>query len=1004
MLSNNPRIRALDVHQSFIVEAPAGSGKTSLLVNRYLKLLEHTRQPDQIYALTFTKKAANEMRHRIVNALQQSHQIPTQLRHDILRNPQILKIQTLDAFIQNLVKPQGELLDEDTLQLTYLEVVKRCLAEDPFTSLRIHLDNQTHLIEQFLVQLLNKREQWAYHLLPNNTDFFNQEIQNLKAEILHHLHRELKTSFLPFKKIWHELQTINDHLPPWMLNWLENTAIDHLTFQDLQNFAHFCLTKNYTVRKTWTKEQGFYTVNSKNQPLLKQLKQDLKALITPPLQPLLTEIILAPSPYSEYQNQILTELLRFLPRLLAHLQLYFQEHNVFDYVALTLKALDALEGDQQEFFLYRWTNHIQHLLIDEFQDTSWIHYRLINHLLTSFRENPAKTLFLVGDPMQSIYRFRGAEVGLFLKAKQNDLIAINALTLTENFRSSPVLINWFNQVFSPIFPETPVINLGAIPYTSSVATQSLSGTITVKFLKNGSLRDESETIWQILQTPAQGSRAILVRSRSHLFSLLNLLEERQYPYQGSELINLTENETVRDLISLIRSLFDLTDQLAWIALLRSTWCGLSAIDLAQINWDNDPNCWQLIQHTTLNDVNSQSRLNFLIVSLKPYVNQIRIMDWPTLIFKICLRLNPQPSTLEKKIAAQIFNCLPTQTELNLPLFLQKIKKRFISKLNTNSDVLQIMTIHKAKGLEFNEVIIPGMNQSSSPNEHELINWSERISERGINQLLVGIYDPTVPDQPTYTYLQYLNQTKNRYEQARLLYVGCTRAKNKLFLIGSGTKIKSNSFFGLLAPVWEQQWETEIAFPESEEHQQPTHLRPMRYQFVPPLPEKINGFKRWEYQWSFEPENARCIGLLIHHLLYEIATHGFNYLTQQSNRYWEHLTHTFHLDFQKIEALRQQLLTNLRTNIAQWILKPRPEQHQEWKISNGKQLFVVDRCFKENDTWWIIDYKTTAVHQIPLLLDQYRLQLFTYQRILKPSFNKIRLGLFFPLVPSWQEIT
>ncbi len=1006
----NTRIEALDTTRSFIVEAPAGSGKTSLLVNRYLKLLENSNTPENIYALTFTKKAANEMRNRILSLIrtQKDSKFQTKLYNDILSNPQTLKIKTLDAFIQTLIKPNGKLLDEETMQFVYLDVVRQCLYQNNFTSLCIHLDNQTQLIEKFLVQLLHKREQWVYHLLHNNSDFFNQEIKALKNELLENAKNELRNLFIVFKEVFYKLQTINPNLPTWMINWLNAATINELSLEDIKSFSNFCLTKNFSIRKNWTKEQSIYTSSLKSQKILKQIKKELTNLVSPRLEPTLTEIIRAPEQYSRYQNKLLSELLDFLPKLLAHLQLYFQENNVFDHTELTLKALNALEGEQQDFFLYRWTNKIQHLLIDEFQDTSWVHYRLINHLLASFRDNPEKTLFLVGDPMQSIYRFRGAEVGLFLRAQQNDLLPITPLTLTDNFRSSPTLINWFNSTFSKIFPHSPLINLGAIPYTPAKANQTFQGKIEINFLKEGNLKDEANFLWQILQTPSDGSRAILVRSRNHLVYILPLLDKLQYPYHGSELINLSEDETVRNLVSLVRSLFDLTDVLSWLGLLRSTWCGLSNEALTEIDWNSDPNCWKLLQNTKLNNNNSQKRLSFLIENLKPHINQIRITPWSDLIFKIWLQLNPDSSAQENKIAEQVFNCLPQQEELNLPIFLHKIKKRFISKTNVNQNSLQIMTIHKAKGLEFDEVIIPGMNQANIQNDRELINWWERIPEKNSDRLLVSIFDPTEPNHPTYAYLQYINQTKEKYEQARLFYVGCTRAKKKLFLVGSGLKIKNNSFFSLLEPIWQQEWETKTLVTQHKLSNQPSHLLPMRYQHLPKLKQNTSNLTNWNQTWSFQEENNEYIDFLIHQILYKITKYGIKNILNKSVHYWHSLIKTFNLDFYLnfniINKVWNKLQNNLNTHTAKWILQTRPEQYQKWHISDGKQLFILDRIFKEKDTWWIIDYKINIYSkQIPSLIEQYRQQSIMYYKTLQKHFSKIRLGLFFPLEPLWTEI-
>ena len=161
-----------------------------------------------------------------------------------------------------------------------------------------------------------------------------------------------------------------------------------------------------------------------------------------------------------------------MPILAAQLSLVFRQHGMVDFSEISQQALRALgEDDAPTDLALALDYRIQHLLVDEFQDTSQSQYRLLERLTTSWQVDDGRSLFLVGDPMQSIYRFRAAEVGLFLKAQQQGIgeIPLESLQLSANFRSQAGIVEWVNHTFDSIFPANADISLGAVPYYPSHA-------------------------------------------------------------------------------------------------------------------------------------------------------------------------------------------------------------------------------------------------------------------------------------------------------------------------------------------------------------------------------------------------------------------------------------------------------------------------------------------------------------------------------------------------------
>jgi ATP-dependent exoDNAse (exonuclease V) beta subunit len=191
------RLRALDTSQSFIVQAPAGSGKTELLIQRYLKLLETVEAPDAVLAITFTRKAAGEMRSRVVAALRMAQngtepetehervtfQIAREvLRHEqrlqwnLLQNPARLRIETIDALCASITrrmpwlsrfgampeiveKAEGLYREAARHTLSHLEEGHAALG-----NLLLHLDNDFQRAAQLISQMLARRDQWLRHI------------------------------------------------------------------------------------------------------------------------------------------------------------------------------------------------------------------------------------------------------------------------------------------------------------------------------------------------------------------------------------------------------------------------------------------------------------------------------------------------------------------------------------------------------------------------------------------------------------------------------------------------------------------------------------------------------------------------------------------------------------------------------------------------------------------------------------------------------------------------
>src|ERR1700722_2939574 len=227
-------------------------------------------------------------------------------------------------------------------------------------------------------------------------------------------------------------------------------------------------------------------------------------------------------------------LAQLLMRAAAELQLLFAEQGVVDYPFVAAAARQALteQGEPSDFAL-RAGGAIRHILVDEFQDTSFEQFRLLNALTVGWERGDGRTLFLVGDPMQSIYQFREAEVGLFLRARDHGLgdIELQMLQLRRNFRSRASVIEWINQRFERLFPPEDDARLAAVRYLPSVPAQledpAEQVPVSLHRLLPGDRAAEAARVLEIVRAERRRDPsariAILVAAREHASAIVSNL-------------------------------------------------------------------------------------------------------------------------------------------------------------------------------------------------------------------------------------------------------------------------------------------------------------------------------------------------------------------------------------------------------------------------------------------------------------------------------------------------
>ena len=1129
MLDSKARQQALDISQSFIVQAPAGSGKTELLTQRYLNLLAHAQKaPEEIIAITFTRKAAAEMRARIIQSLvfaqtfapekndyrhttwslaKKVLQRDEQLQWNLLQNPNRLRILTIDALSAFICK-QTPLLTEfgglfsitENAGTLYQLAAQRALTESflekqwqkPLEQLLLHLDNRVDTLEALLVDLLSHRDQWLPSVLycMHNHHAIRESLENSLQRLLREKMQNAATampqalrqilvllaqhagnycqandpenllvsckdfawrknpSLNDFKNPLHKMQGISDgkesgHFFKGSLDpALKHGDCASPPVQAWLGLANLLLTQEGQWRKTVDKRNGFDPKDENKSLMLACLTE----LHNHPdfLQSLRDLFFCPPEKYTETQWETLTTLTQLLPLLAAQLSIIFQEKKQIDFIELNLSALKALGDEESPTDLALYLDYqIKHLLIDEFQDTSITHLHLLEKITAGWQPNDGRTLFLVGDPMQSIYRFRNAEVGLFLRAQQQGLgqIKLKPLTLTMNFRSQANLVTWFNNTFNTIFPAVSDIATGRVPYTPAVAAKEAT-THNVQFYPLVDTDDDAtpvvENIVRVKTESPNDSMAILVRTRAQLTNIISLLHEKKLSFQAIDIESLADRPEIRDLLSLTQALLHRADRIAWLAILRAPFCGLLLSDLEAVARASEKNTlWDaLLSAENITELSAEGlsriqRLRYFLQQAFATQSQHPLSQW---IEGVWLALNG-PACLKNSNELHnsrayfdlFIQCENESEAFSIEQLQIQCKKLFANTRQTDKNAIQIMTIHKSKGLEFDHVFLPSLDRTAAKDETKLLRWCDRPSVFGGDDLLLApIKSAAQESDAIYDCLKNMESEKQEHEMTRLLYVAATRAKKSLHLFGQlkwdekKQTIKSpetRTFLGKLWPVYEVLCRSlspknilEKQVPEKYS-QQLIRICNNPHAHYETAPED----KTVKIDITLRDTKSRIIGTVIHEII-KMISENKNFTCEQSKA---RLSFLGILPSQLDESTQiiMQAIQNLQSdNRGQWILSLHHDAHSEWSLGhsgddNDVQHKIIDRSFiDEHGQRWIIDYKTSMPNEHETMEDFLERQKADYEKQLRDyastlshwENNPIKLGLYFPLCKSWIE--
>ena len=1109
MSDEHIRKEVLDTAKSFCITAPAGSGKTSLLTQRILALLPTVERPEQVLAITFTRKASAEMRSRVVEALQlaregcepkDDHEERTyRLALSALRHAKLLgwslsaesfNIRTIDGLSAQLNRAMpiisglggGVTVTDDVVPL--YEQATNELYEllgdtsergDALRQLLLSMDNNWQRCSELLVTLLGRRADWIKALGQHENPELaagqlSVTLERVIQERLSEALRVVDTRWL--RDVQNQAQNAHQRLNRYVQSGIVDSS--KVTLLDNDDCS---LTSNVTDMANWQWLVGWLLTADnaprkrldKNGGFQAKVDQDAKDEVLgligelehqPNWQRILIEIAALPRPdLDDDEWQGVLRLSRVLPVLAAQLLTVFRTRGVVDHAHVAMAAETALGRDEMPTDLaLRLDYQISHILIDEFQDTSQGQFRLIEKLCRGWAEHnyidkaSPRTLFVVGDAMQSIYGFRYADVGLFLLAREQGIanVLMESRDLSRNFRSQTGLIDWVNSQFDALIPAQGESRLGVVPMTHAVPTRDrLPGNAVEihNFPDDSRLeaRYVGDRIEAILELEPESSIAVLARTRAAIEPISEVLRERSIDIVGTDLTSFSRRASVSDLLSLTSWLANPADTVALVSVLRAPMIGLTLMDLGAIA--------PLLSDQSLASIRAglsaspnglsddgivRARCAFdALLWADSKRDRLNLVSWVEQVWR---RLGGDRTTPPEELSDvdAFFTQLRDQETRGLGLNIEPLNKWHTSKYAAHESAsarVELMTLHKSKGLEFDHVFIVGAGRTGRSSQRPLLRWNR--DER------LGLLIAARPEKNTggslYDYLSFINKCKEDQELIRLYYVGVTRAKRSCTVTAtcssetSWPPKTSRSFWSQFCEVaGEATYHPTTDIPLSSVPERPLQAlarvkKPVSIAQAEDVASETVGAPVFS---GLRQGNlaSRRYGTVLHRGLELLSRHVdlpqscppdvLNALRFQLRA---QIGHSVRLD-SELQRLVTDINRVLADKIGRWVLSAdHSDAHSELMlyIPSEDREVIIDRTFieRETQTRWVIDYKTSHPEEgieIARFLDEettkykrqlqdYRSALAEYDLSVNSGVKHCKTALYFPALALFHEV-
>jgi ATP-dependent exoDNAse (exonuclease V) beta subunit len=623
------------------------------------------------------------------------------------------------------------------------------------------------------------------------------------------------------------------------------------------SLAALLLTGDGAFRKTVNKLQGFPADRKREKGRILDLIAALAAVTG--LEAALAAVrALPPALYTEEEWRIVRACFTLLRQAAGEVQIAFAEAGRVDFTEVAQIAQRVLRGEdgQPTDAALAVADNIRHLLVDEFQDTSRRQHQLLSSLIAAWPERVGRTCFVVGDPMQSIYFFRDADAELFPRVKavglevaHDEPLLFDSASLTANFRTAPGLVERLNQAFAQIFAAddgSGVSFFSAEAAREETANASAPFSLHLDFVpqagrgESADALDEKEAartaqideivalirgqMSRIEAAKASGEKfriAVLGRARTALAPIAAALREAGIPFRAVELERLATRPEVLDALALARALLNPEDRVAWLGVLRAPWCGLSLDDLNTLTGEPElltrPVPELLAERLPLlSDAGRPAAARVLhaltaAADLRATQPMASLGSWLEAVWLLVGGAACVDETARANLNL-LWSCLdrlPGGEEdlLGPGLGAALDKLTALPDPASSSDCgVQLMTIHKSKGLEFEVVIVPELQAAAGRGSHKMLTWLERgLSEPDdsgeITEFLIAPFQRKGEERGSAkAWVDHVYRERESQEARRILYVAATRAREELHLFARPACKEEDGSYTLMEPV------------------------------------------------------------------------------------------------------------------------------------------------------------------------------------------------------------
>jgi ATP-dependent exoDNAse (exonuclease V) beta subunit len=1110
------RERALDPARSILVRAPAGSGKTELLTRRFLRLLGEVDDPGQIVAITFTRPAAAEMRNRILSELEKAvgsnaeepgaDPFSTQalahralarsqaLNWNLLDLPAQLRISTIDSFCRDLALQQPLLsglgggldINEQPKEL-YRRAARRTLeqiaASDPslreaIEALLLWRDNSWPDLESQLVGMLEKRDQWMHDFVLDRDPDWDVLRSRLERSFARAAEAN-PSSFHYSEEEWHIVRscfTLLRHAAAELKVVLAEAAT-----ADFIEVAQIAL--NVLKGEDGLPNEAALGVADGIRHLLVDEFQDT----------------------SRRQHQLLAHLIAAWPE---------REGRTCFVVGDPMQSIYFFRDADAELF-----PRVEQLGLEIPGDLP-LRFAPV-HLTANFRTAPA----LVDSMNHAFARIFAVDDGSGVTYSEAEPARGDAEQPGPYLVAEPAPRLQLHLEFVPESPRGNSRSFGPDRKKELAAQREAAQAKQIEEIV-ALIRSHMARVDKARSAKEKYRIAVLGRARTSLEPIAAALRQASIPFRAVELEKLQDRPEIIDALALARALLNPHDRVAWLGVLRAPWCGLSLADLH-----------------TLVSADSAELLACSVSELLSERSQLLSAEGREAVERLLLAIEFSDRLRSRQLTAALgtwleavwlrlggAQCVDAAARANLDLLwgsldglpegepdlLGSALDAALDKLTALPDPeadsdcgVQLMTIHKAKGLEFEVVIVPDLQKGTGGSKRELLSWLERglppnaesaslDSASEITEFLVAPFQRKGADSgKAKQWVDRVRRDRESQEARRLLYVAATRAREELHLFArpkykmgkDGKHILTDPTESLLKKAWPAfeekieecfgEWRVakeleELAAEDQLEDsertiesiaassdemllevsptpepppEKPTRLRRLPPDFAVPATvlsasagdEPLLGAGRL-YERHEGGLLSRELGKAVHALLQQFAQLltlqtrevALSTLTQQQPRIAANIRAAGiePATANRIAAQALQILLQAAGDpLAQWILAPHADAASEvrWTgvVAGSLRTVQVDRVFRagpapqtaaaspNEDTWWIIDYKTAhedgldPTSALPELRRQFAPQIEAYAAVLRNLRGaEIRLcgGLYYPrmaLFDWWQ---